>query len=44
MTSLRPSDFGKFWYGLGKELSDIDSCPEISTLPMSLQDLQIYTV
>ena len=34
MTSLRPSDFGKFWYGLGKELSDIDSCPEISTLPM----------
>ena len=34
MTSLRPSDFGKFWYGVGKELSDIDSCPEISTLPM----------
>ena len=34
MVDSRPLDFGKFWYALGKELSDLPVAPEVSPIPL----------
>ena len=34
MADNRPLDFGKFWYELGKELSDIPMLSEIAPIPL----------
>ena len=34
MADSRPLDFGKFWYALGKELSDLPVAPEVSPIPL----------
>ena len=38
MNTIRPSDFGSFWYELGKDLADIPASPEIEAIPMRSTD------
>ena len=38
MNTIRPSDFGSFWYELGKDLADISASPEIEAIPMRSTD------
>ena len=38
MADSRPIDFGKFWYALGKELSDLPIASEVSPIPFRSND------
>ena len=38
MSKNRPSDFGSFWYTVGKELAEIPVAPEVESIPMRSTD------
>ena len=43
MSKTRPSDFGSFWYSVGKELAEVPIAPEVESIPMRSTDLQTCT-
>ena len=38
MSKTRPSDFGSFWYTVGKELAEVPIAPEVEPIPMRSTD------
>ena len=38
MSKTRPSDFGSFWYRVGKELAEVPIAPEVESIPMRSTD------
>ena len=38
MSKNRPSDFGSFWYTVGRELAEISVAPEVESIPMRSTD------
>ena len=44
MSKNRPSDFGSFWYTVGKELAEIPVAPEVESIPMRSTDFADYPV
>ena len=38
MSKTRPSDFGSFWYSVGKELAEVPIAPEVESIPMRSTD------
>jgi len=38
MSKTRPSDFGSFWYTVGKELAGVPIAPEVEPIPMRSTD------